>query len=173
MMLVVKRRCVGLGRNRRGATTLEFALIAAGGILPTFFFIFNVGISLFTQATLEQATFAAARQIRIGSSNAASASALRSYMCTQLAAAPLDCSAIQIYATSGPSFAALQQATVGSNGTLTPSTYNPGMPQSATLPLNMTLLQVAYTVKAPLPMPMFTSTFMSVAAFRNEPYHAS
>ena len=174
MMFVIGRwRFVRLGRDRRGATALEFALIAAGGILPTFFFIFNVGIQLFTQATLEQATFAAARQIRIGSSNGASASALRSYMCSQLVAAPLDCSAIQIYAASGPSFAALQQATVGSDGTLTPSTYNPGVPQDSTTPLNMTLLQVAYKAKAPLPMPMFISTFMSVAVFRNEPYHAS
>ena len=174
MMSVIRRlRSISIGRDQCGATTLEFALIAAGGVLPTFFFIFNVGIQLFTQATLEQAVFAAARQIRIGSSNAASASALRSYMCTQLVAAPLDCSAIQIYATSGPSFGLLQQATVGSDGTLTPSTYSPGLPQSSTDLLNMTLLQVAYKVKAPLPTPVITSTFMSIAVFRNEPYHAS
>ena len=164
MILAVKRRqTVGLGRDRCGATALEFALVAAGGILPTFFFIFNVGIQLFTQATLEQAVFAAARQIRMGTSNAASVSALQQYMCSQLAAAPLNCSAIQIYATSGVSFGSLIPATVV-NGTLTPSTYNPGVSQG------FTLLQIAYTEKAPLPTPVFTSTFMSNAVFRNEPH---
>ena len=162
MSAVKRRRSVGLGRDRQGATALEFALIAAGGVLPAFFFIFNVGIQLFTQATLEQAVFAAARQVRMGTSNAASVSALQQYMCSQLAAAPLNCSALQIYAASGTSFTGLTQATVV-NGTLTPSTYNPGTPQ------NYTYLQVAYTEKAPLPMPVFTSTFMSTAAFRNEP----
>ena len=149
-----------LGRDRSGVSALEFAIVSLP-CLMMFFFIVNVGIQLFTQATLDAAVAAAARQIRIGLQRGTSDADVRSLMCGQMAGTAVNCSALSIYVTSGATFGALTPASVTGAG-LSKTGFTPGATG------DYVLLQVAYPTAAPLPLALTAATFLSSAVFRNE-----
>ncbi len=150
-----------LQRDRTGATALEFGIVCIP-FLMTFLFIVNIGMQLFTQATMDAAVAAAARQIKIGNQRGTSDAGVRSMMCAQIAADPTNCAAIQIYVTSGASFGTLLPAAVV-NGNLNKTGFAPGVLG------NFVLMQVAYPTLTPFPLAPVAPTFMSSAVFRNEP----
>lgn len=80
--LPFRRRKLPLGRDRRGAFALEFALV--GPIfLVMLLFIFNVSYTLFVNEVLNNATQTVARAIQIGNAQGASsgASFIKTYFC--------------------------------------------------------------------------------------------
>ena len=148
-------------RDRRGATALEFGMVA----LPFFTLMFTIlgcGIHMFVYGAMDAATKHAARQVRIGAIRGSTSAAIRDLVCAKMAGLAA-CSAIQVYVTSGASYTALTPATVAA-GTLSLSTYSPGIANS------YVLLQVAYTASVLLPLPnTLAPTFITSVAFRNEP----
>lgn len=151
--------------DRRGAAAVEFAFVAPMFLLLVFF-ILQVGLSLFTQVVLDNATNAAARQIQIGSTTGASLSTVRALICSKTFYLVPSCTSnLQIYATSATTFSGLVSPTF-SGSTMTPTTFTPGGSGS------YVLLEVAY--KRPFSLPMastVTGKFsISVVAFESEPY---
>ena len=153
-------------RDRKAGPGLEFALLSTP-LLMVFFFMFTIGLQLFTQSTMDAAVQAGARQIRIGLQRGTSDAGVRSVICGMMAADPLVCANLQIYvASSGNiaalgSFASLTPATV-SNGTLSKTGFSPGTSGS------YVLLQVAYTTTALLPFMPTPPTFLATVVFENE-----
>ena len=147
-------------RDRRAATALEFAIIS----IPMFmmvFFVLNVGLQLFLQNSLDVATDLGGRQIRVGTIRGTSDSALRSAICAQLGGVAVNCATLQIYVTSGASFAALSPAVV-SGGNLSKTGFTPGVQG------NYVLVQVAYPTPTPFQLAPVVATFLSTTVFINE-----
>lgn len=157
-----RRDWSSLGRHVRGVASVEFAIVAIP-FLTLLFLIIGAGIQLFAYGAMDAGMRSAARQIRIGAFRGTSDSAVRSLICSQMSGLASSCSALQIYVTSGVSFAALQAASV-SNGTLSQTGFAPGVGGS------FVLIQVAYNAPTLLPLPNAMATgFLSSTAFRNEP----
>lgn len=150
-------------RDSRGATAVEFALIA----FPLCLLLFGTavsGINLMALGLLDAATKEAGRQIQIGAIRGTSDSAVRTLICGYMSNLVTACSsALMIYAASGPTFGVVQVATV-TGTTLSPTTFSPGTPGSSVL------LQVAYKSPFGLSMANIQSLVLtSTTAFRNEP----
>ena len=156
-----RQRGPSLRGDRRGATAIEFAIIA----IPLVFWIFALlifGLYIFTQATSDAATQEAGRQIQIAAIRG-SAAPVRTRVCTRMGSLASSCPDIQVYATSGVSFSALTAATV-IGATLTPTSFDSGGSRS------YVLLQVAYKSPFLIPFGIISSlTLTSSFAFKNEP----
>ncbi len=151
--------------DRKGATTLEFAIVAMLFVLWLMSTI-TFGLDILAQAAVDAATQVAGRQIQVGTIRGASsdqAQKVRSLVCANLQGLTPVCSGIQVYATNGVSFLSLHKAAV-TGTTLTPSTFDPGGSEA------YVLLQVAYNRPFAIPL-AGTSNMMllSTIAFRNEP----
>jgi Flp pilus assembly protein TadG len=157
-----------LGSDRAGVTAMEFGLIAPV-FLTLLLAIFEFSLSLLAQQALDHAVAVAARQIQIG--NAKTAATFQADLC---AAGPSilisSCStSVQIYVTSGTTFAGLTQATVSSAGTLSPTTFSAGTAGSDIL--------VEAVYRRPYVFGLISSALgstggalISVVAVQSEPY---
>lgn len=150
-------------RDTRGATALEFAIIAFPLCLLLLGSVVS-GINLMALGLLNAATKEAGRQIQIGAIRGTSDNEVRTLICGYMSnLAPACSSALTIYAASGPTFSVVQVATV-TGTTLSQTSFSPGVRGSSVL------LQVAY--KSPFGLSMANvENFMltSTTAFRNEP----
>jgi len=161
------------GRNRRGSTAVEFALVA-----PVFFgllfAILETGIIFFADQYLETLTQDGARVILTGQAQNGNytQAQFQTYICSQVSAL-FNCSNIYVNVQSFTSFQTLTASCPISNGTFVNSMqYNPGGPGSVVivqlfyqwpqivtgLGYNITNLNGGYRL------------LCATAAFRNEPY---
>lgn len=153
-------------RDRKGATTLEFGMVAllfVGWLISTI----TLGLHILAQAAIDSATQAAGRQIQMGAIRGGSADGVRSLICASLQGTTPLCSTIQVYATSGLSFGTLTKASV-SGTTMSPTSFDAGGPAPG--PNSYVLLQVAFENPFAVPLAGLPGlTLVSSIAFRNEP----
>jgi Flp pilus assembly protein TadG len=132
--LPMLRRLAGYARATRGATAVEFAMIA----LPFFMLLFSIlelGMMFIASTTIDAATVSAARQIRTGQLQAGAsntAAGFKTIVCSEMSwISTADCTAnmsleVQTYAT----FAAMQVTppplTANNQIDQTQLTYNAG-----------------------------------------------
>jgi Flp pilus assembly protein TadG len=155
-------RRLNVVRDRKGATTLEFAIVA---LLFVFWLLslITFGLDILAQAAVDAATQTAGRQIQIGAIRGSSADPVRSLVCASLQGLSPLCSGIQVYATSGVSFSTLTLTSVIDSKLLS-SDFSPGGSQS------YVLLQVSYDSPFTVPLVGASSPrLVSTIAFRNEP----
>jgi Flp pilus assembly protein TadG len=121
----VRRHAVGFGRDRRGATAVEFALIA----LPFFALIFAIietALCFFAGQALDTALMNASRSIRTGQAQAASYTAndFKTKICNQLTYM-FNCSAnLYVNVQTFASFSAITLTTpTDANGNLLTTGY--------------------------------------------------
>lgn len=155
------RRGLAAWHDRKGATSLEFAIV---GLLFVFWIMSTItfGLDILAQAAIDSATQVAGRQIQVGAIRS-SADQVRSLVCAKLQGLTMPCSSIQVYATSGASFSSLSKATV-SGTTMSPASFTPGGSQA------YVLLQVAYSSPFTIPLAGASNLMLlSTIAFRNEP----
>lgn len=161
--VTASNRWPALLRDRKAVAAIEFALVG----LPMIFLIFGMfifGLHFLTQASIDTATRAAARQIQMGAIRNGSSDQVRSFICPLLGGLVKDpCTGLQIYAASGTTFASLTAATV-TGATLSKTTFATGGAGDSVL------LQVAYNNPKAIPLVGMTSlTVLSTIAFKNEP----
>ncbi|HEY4115640.1 MAG TPA: TadE/TadG family type IV pilus assembly protein [Rhizomicrobium sp.] len=163
------------GRDRRGATIVEFALIA----LPFFLLlgsILEVGILFTGSAMLEKATADAARMVRTGQVQGANMNStqFKNLICNEITPV-LSCNGLQVDVESFASFDNITITNpIGSNGNLNGglSSYNAG--SAGNIVLVRTFYQ--WDIMMPLLKPFFSNLsngdylLTSTAAFRNEPF---
>lgn len=152
--------------DKRGAVAVEFAFV-----LPVFltfvFFILNIGLALFTQVVLDNAVDAAARQIQIGTPNAATSAALKTFICSKTFSLIPSCTTnLQVYLGASTSFGGLTSPVLSAS-TITPATYTLGGTNS------YQLLEVAYL--RPFATPLLfngdsSEMIVSASAIEVEPY---
>ena len=155
--------------RNEGATAVEFALIAPLLVLLTMMW-FEIGIAMWMQQALENATRQAARLIRTGSAQTSGSSA--TFYAALCAKTPLfTCSNIKFSVTSATAFSSLSSTvTTNSSNQMTNASWLPGSSGSDVL------VQVAYTraVFTPLAANFIGSNgnqlLLSTFAFQNEPY---
>lgn len=164
------------GAAERGATAVEFALIAPA-FLAMLFAIIQVTLYLFAQQTLQNAAVEAGRQFMTGSAqNAGMTQAQFANVVCPLVSALFTCSKLQINVASTSSFSSANTSAPalydGSGNLQTTGTYSPGTAGS------IMVVQIVY------PWPVFgmpigsvlsntgygTTEVMGVTAFRVEPY---
>ena len=159
---------------RRGATAVEFAIVAAP-FFATLYAIIQVSILYFAESMLETGVAEAARLIRTGQVQAASmdASAIRTVVCNHVYGI-LDCqNGLKVDVRSFPSFndVAVPSA-LGDDGEIAPTTFDPGKGSE------VVIFRVFYAHKLPIPDTITGISNMSdgrrlmaaSAAFRNEPF---
>ena len=160
--------------DRRGLGAFEFALV--GPVFMLFIgMIFDVGILLYQQAMLDNATLRASRFIRTGQVQLAnnSSSLFTNQLCTDLSYIVDSCANIQYSVTSAASFSSLSTTvssdgygTLTGNGTFTPGTSGQDV-------------EVRVAWKRPYIVPWVgnivnpggAALMVSVLAFRNELYN--
>ncbi len=142
---------------------MEFGVVGSVFIF-TVVSIIVFGVHLLTQGALDAATQAVAREIQIGGTyRGNTAKALQDYICGQMPGLGVTCTNIQVYVTSGATFASLTPAVVAGS-TLTPATVDSGAG------LSKVLLQTAYTSPFYIPIARLGYlTVTSAVAFQNEP----
>jgi Flp pilus assembly protein TadG len=155
-----------LQNDQAGTAAIEMAIVA-----PVFFLlsygIVEIGILLFGQAVLDNATRDAARAIQIGSVQAGNTT-VSAALCHDVAPL-LNCSRLEYNLVSGSSFASLTPATITSTGDLGTQNNSPGGTKYDVL------LQVSY--RWPFVTPIVVSALggsnvaiVSTTAFQNEPF---
>lgn len=170
---VAKKLFRRFGRNRRGSTAVEFALVA-----PVFFgllfAILETGIIFFADQYLETLTQDGARMILTGQAQNGNytQAQFKTYICSQVSAL-FTCGNIYVNVQSFTSFQTLTAGCPISNGTFVNNMqYNPGGPGSVVivqlfyqwpqivtgLGYNITNLNGGYRL------------LCATAAFKNEPY---
>lgn len=165
------------GSARKGATAVEFALVAPWFFLLTFG-LAEVAMIGFAQTTLDFATSETARLIRTGQAQSAgtSASDIKKNLCTQLTRLmPMDCDAnLFLDVNRFNSFVTVQNNNPVQNGNFNSGTfgYNPGQPS------DIVVVRAYYKWK--VITPFFQGVFANVTGgqrvlastlmFRNEPY---
>lgn len=169
------RHCRTFGRDRRGATIVEFALIA----LPFFMLlcsIIEVGVIFVGNSLLQKATGDAARLVRTGQVQASSMTAIqfKNYICGETSPI-LNCANLQVDVES---FSAFDNITipngVGSNGNLNSNLNNYNVGSAGNIVLVRTFYQ--WNILIPLLKPFFSDLangdylLTATAAFRNEPF---
>ncbi len=164
----------GIGRLLaacRGNVTLEFALIAPA-LLTLLLTILEVGLVLFGQAALDTATADAARMIRTGQVQRATAGRglFIHRLCGDLSGIAA-CGHVTMNVQSGASFAALHAAVaVNANGGMASTGFTPGGPGQ------FVVVQVGYQpdtfvpLVGPLLRAAFGSLLVSTVTFQNEAY---
>jgi Flp pilus assembly protein TadG len=174
------RRCARhaacFGAARRGATAVEFALIA-----PAFFAlliaIFETTIFLFAQQNLQDAAVEAGRLFMTGQAQKSSMTQaqFKTNVC-QIIQALFNCNSLMINVQSYNSFSAANTSeptlTYNAQGQVNNGAYSPGTPGQ------VTVVQLAYpwhVIGGPLGFSLAnqsngTAEMMGVTAFRVEPY---
>lgn len=159
------RKTGGIARDQRGAVAVEFALIA----VPFFFLlgcIFEEGLIMLTEYSLQRGTERAARLIRIGSPPA-TVDAFRQRLCEDVFLLP-NCSTTNppvVRVRNAKTFTGLETASL-------PSDYEPGTGGSA--------VEVKVTYRWEYLFPLWrlfdpdsnveTYGLTAVSVFRNEPF---
>ena len=161
----------GLRAARRGNVTLEFALIAPA-LLTLLLTILEVGLVLFGQAALDTATADAARLIRTGQVQQATAGRglFVSRLCNDLSGVAA-CGKVAMNVQSGANFAGLNAAVaVNASGGMAATGFTPGGPGQ------FVVVQVSYQpdtfvpLVGPLLRAAFGSLLVSTVTFQNEAY---
>ena len=158
-------------RDQRGAAAIEFGLIGGMLIMLTCFWI-ELGLTLFMQATLDNAVRKEARLIRTGQITASGASTFKANLCSDLSVL-MSCTGVQVNVVSASTFAALaSSSTVPSDASsrMTTTGFAPGGSGADVV------VQVGYT--RPIYIPIVdnvlgkngTLLIYSAVAFQNEPY---
>jgi Flp pilus assembly protein TadG len=178
-------------RNDKGATAVEFALVAAP-FLALLVALLQTAMVFFAARMLDEITEEASRYLLTGQAQTASmnASQFRTHVCTgdpvltQLVSALFTCSKLLINAQSYSSFAAantndpiagfnVSNQPVDSNGNVMTMSWAPGNPG------DIVVLQIMYqwpVVGGPLGFSLASPNnngnrlLMSTAVFKNEPY---
>ncbi|MBL6618121.1 MAG: pilus assembly protein [Alphaproteobacteria bacterium] len=161
-------------RDRRGATAVEFAIVAAP-FFALLIAILETALMFFAQQVLQTATTQSARLIMTGQAQtqAMTASKFQQAVCAN-AVALFTCSNIYVNVQKFTSFGGVSQLNPIQSGTFNTSTmnYTPGGPG------DIVLVQVFYawpTVLAPLGFNLSNMNgnnhlLVGTAVFRNEPY---
>ena len=151
-------------RDEKGVAALEFAIVGSV-FLFVVLFVIDLGLQQFTQATMDAATQAAARQIQIGTYRSNDPSAMVSSICTRLSVLAPSCTTtlpssanLSVYAVSSTQFSGLTRATPPFA-----SSFSPGGSRS------YVLLQVAYKRPQLIPTGFAEPYLMSSVIFENEP----
>lgn len=153
--------------TRRGATALEFALVA-----PTFLFtvgmIFQVGIMLYSQAALDMATRLAARTIQTGTAQQAADSqgVFGAALCGSATSILLRCPELVYSVTSGSSFSDI----VTLRSAPSSSSFSPGSQGSLVIVQVFLLQPVLLPLFGSLLLPSGQIQLSSTLAFRNGYY---
>lgn len=157
--------------DQRGAAAIEFGLIGGMLILLTCFWI-ELGLTLFMQATLDNAVRKEARLLRTGQITASGAATFKSNLCSDLSVL-MSCTGVQVNVVSAATFAALSSsATVASDASsrMTTTGFSPGGSGADVV------VQVGYTRSLFIPIvgdvlgKNGTLLIYSAVAFQNEPY---
>lgn len=162
-------RIGGFTKNDKGATAVEFGLIA----VPFFLLIsmwLELGLTLFQQTLLDNAVRKESRLIRTGQITSSGATTFAANLCSDVQAL-MSCSGIQVNVKSAATFAALSSA-VPSNASsqMTATGFAPGSSGQDVL------VQVGYTRNIVVPLASQflgkngTLLIYSTIAFRNEPF---
>lgn len=171
------RRLAHFRAARRGATAVEFALIAPA-FLATLIAVFQVTIFLFAQQVLQTAAVSAGREIMTGQvQNANMSQAQFANLVCPMVSAIFNCSGLMINVQNYSSFSAASTGaptlTYDGSGNVTNTwNYSPGNPG------NVMVVQLIYQwpiIGGPLGyvLPSLgngTAEMMGVTAFRVEPY---
>ncbi|MDR3421835.1 MAG: pilus assembly protein [Xanthobacteraceae bacterium] len=174
------RRAAGevfrFARARRGATAVEFALIAPA-FLAVLIAILETAIFLFAQQTLQTAALQAGRALMTGSGSALTQSQFANNTVCPLVQALFNCSNLYINVQSYTDFAAASTSaptlTYDANGSVS-NTWN----YTAGAPGQVMVVQLIYqwsVVGGPLGfllsnLPNGSAEMMGISAFRVEPY---
>ena len=107
-----------LARDDRGATAVEFAMVA----MPFFMFCFGVlgvGLHYFSTNSLEHAVEAAARKIRTGQAqnSGMTAGEFKTLVCSEAGGA-IDCSKLRVHVQSGDDWSIVPKDCLGSDSKL-------------------------------------------------------
>ena len=165
--------------DRRSVVAVEFALVGTVFLLFVLIIV-EVVLQLATQATLDNAAFQAARQIRIGNFTGSSyGSGLISTVCGYVILIPSCSSNIQIYVAAAASTGASGTSQPGSGfGSITTASASGGTMTTTKAALTANddvILQVAY--HRPFIAPLISSVFgqtglllIATMAFQTEPY---
>ena len=158
-------RALAFSRDSKGMAAIEFALV--GSIfLFVMLFVMDLGLQQFTQAAMDAATQAAARQIQIGTYRTTDPSAVQTLVCTRLSVLAPGCNTdsptttrLTVNAASGIRFSTLAPASPPFT-----NSFAPGGSRS------YVLLQVAYKRPRLLPIASFAEPYLvSSVIFENEP----
>lgn len=160
-------------RARRGATAVEFALIAPA-FLATVIAIIQTAVVLFAQQTLQTAAMEAGRLFLTGQAqnNSWTASQLITQICPMVQPL-LNCASLQVNVTSGSNASTAVPTLTFSGSKITNTfSYTPGTPGQ------LMVVQLIYawsTVDGPLGftlanLPNGMTEVVGVSAFRVEPY---
>ena len=170
-------RLLGLrqfGRDRSGASALEFALVAVPFIL-LLFAILQIGLVYFANFTLENATNQGARLIRTGQAQTQGfdAAKFKTEVCKFLTV-PLSCDGLQLDVRRFASFSTAELTNPLQNGAMkTNFSYDPGTGG------DVVVVRSFYEFKLPAQLPTDirmsnmangSRVLIATAAFRNEPF---
>ena len=168
-----------LATDRRSAVAVEFALV--GSVFFLFvLMVVEIVLQLATQATLDDAAFQAARQIRIGNFTGSSYSGgLTSAVCGTVILIPSCTTNIQIYVAAAASTGASGTSAPGSGfGSVATASASGGTMTTTKAALTAdddVILQVAY--RRPFIAPLVGAVFgqsglllIATMAFQTEPY---
>lgn len=170
----IYRHSSGLSRFRaatRGISALEFAMVAPL-LLTLMLLILESGLILFGQAALDTATADAARLIRTGQVQTASAgqTMFTTRLCNDMAHV-VACGDLQVNVQSAGSFSSLDGAVATTaSGAMANTGFAPGGPSQ------FVLVQVGYQPADSIPLvgaalkAAFGSLLVSSVAFQNEAY---
>ncbi|HLK23331.1 MAG TPA: TadE/TadG family type IV pilus assembly protein [Caulobacteraceae bacterium] len=162
---------------RRGAAAVEFALVAIPFLMLTFGII-EIGLIYFVSISLENATYAAARQIRTGqlqSGGGSTATAFTTLVCNNMSWMGASCTSnLSVSVQTFSSF----QSVSGSNPVQNGQVNKNNLPFQMGGPGDIVLVQTFYqwTVIAPAldhigtPLTGGKTLLQATAVFRNEPY---
>ncbi len=159
---------------RQGATAVEFAIIAPA-FLGMLIAIFQIGVFLFAQQSLQDAAVEAGRLVMTGQSQNYTQDTFKTKVCTLLPSILFNCNSLIVDVQTAPSFSAAN--------TSAPALYNNGQPvtnwaYSAGTPGQIMVVKLVYpwsVVSGPLGftlsnLPNGAAEMMGVTAFRVEPY---
>jgi Flp pilus assembly protein TadG len=154
------------GAAQEGASAVEFALIAPA-FIAVLIAIFQVGVFLFAQQSLQNAAVEAGRQLMTGQAQTDTQSQFKNRICpAYLPSVLFNCNSLTVVVQSYTSFTGANTACNQS------ATYNPGTPGE------VVVVQLVYpwtVVTGPLGfalshLPNGAATMCGVTAFRVEPY---
>jgi Flp pilus assembly protein TadG len=162
----VTRSLVRLGAAEEGASAVEFALIAPA-FIALLVAIFQVGVFLFAQQSLQNAAMEAGRQLMTGQAKTDTQAQFKNRICPAFLPSILfNCNSLTVVVQSYTSFTGANTACNQS------ATYSPGTPGQ------VVVVQLVYpwsVVTGPLGfalsyLPNGAATMCGVTAFRVEPY---
>ena len=171
--LRLPRRLLRFGANERGATAVEFALIA----MPFFtllFAIMHTSVIMFAGQTLQTMTTAAARKIMTGEINTASGiAAFRAALCAEPYDLMFDCDKVLVQVKSfGTTFATANPSSFVNNSCFSADEAPTAECWDAGGPRSVVVVRVAYDWPLSINLEDLNNktALVAVSAFRNEPF---